>query len=235
MIRMLGRCTVSILLVAAGGLSILGARERWWPACPLGGFDSGACLTIQDSRYNYLAPVYPYTPLGNASEYAGAGLLVFAVAAAILPWAVVRGRALHLTVVSAVLALPLVAAGVRTVGFGVQGATMTEGSGWLWVFPAVGWALAWPCALLFLVVLARPETRTTVWGWVVLSGSLGLTTPIPQMFLSIGPYDSAPWSEATLGVFLIIAALALWPASICEGSPIRPVEASAAEPVPASQ
>lgn len=234
MIRMLGRCTVSILLVAAGGLSILGARERWWPACPLGGFDSGACLTIQDSRYNYLAPVYPYTPLGNASEYAGAGLLVFAVAAAILPWVVVRGRALHLTVVSAVLALPLVAAGVRTVGFGVQGATTTEASGF-GLLLAWAWVLAWPAALLFLVVLARPETRTPVWGWVVLTGSLGLTTPIPQMFFSVGPYDAAPWSEATLGVFLIVAVLALWPASIPRGSSIRPLEASSAEPVPASQ
>ncbi len=65
---------------------------------------------------------------------------------------------------------------------------------------------------------------------VVLVG----TTPVPQVFFAVGilgyaSYDTSPWSEATLGVLLLVAAVALWPAAL---GPVEEARGGASGPPP---
>jgi hypothetical protein len=215
-VRVGGRAAVSGLLVAAGVLSILGARERWWPACRLGAYETGACLQRQDSAYNYLTPIDGYRPVGHAAACAGVGLLVLAVASALVPWVLLRGRAVVLAGWSLVLAAPVAVFGVTTLMLAADPTPVDGGPGLL--SAGVGWIFGWPVALVVLRLLARPATPAARWGWVVLVGALFLSTPFPQALFSLGligysSYDTAPWTEATLGVCLLVAAVALWPAA----------------------
>jgi hypothetical protein len=210
------RCAVSLLLAASGALSVLAARERWWPACRFGAFDAGACLARQDSRYNYLAPSDPHTPVGRAADLAGSGLLVLALAVAVLPWLLVRARPLARILSGLVLALPLAVAAQATLRLADTG-TIPD-SGVVALVAALLWAVAWPAVLVALALRAGSRTRASRWGWVVLVVALTLTTPLPQMLFSLGllgyvSYDTSPWYEATSGPLLVAAALALWPAS----------------------
>lgn len=77
------RIVVAVGLAGAAGLTFAGAWQRWWPACPRGGFDSDACLRLQSQEYFQL-PGDPWLPVGQAAELYGGALLALAAAVAVL-------------------------------------------------------------------------------------------------------------------------------------------------------
>ncbi|WP_166392045.1 hypothetical protein [Nocardioides ochotonae] len=76
------RAVVSLLLAVSGLLAVAGARERWWPACRPGDFDTPRCLALQDDRYDFTAMPESWVPVGQAAELAGAAYAALALAVA---------------------------------------------------------------------------------------------------------------------------------------------------------
>lgn len=50
------RLALVILLVGSGLLAVATSAQRWWSACGLSGFDTTACLRVQDHAQDYLDP-----------------------------------------------------------------------------------------------------------------------------------------------------------------------------------
>jgi hypothetical protein len=211
------RIVVAVALAASAALTFAAAWQRWWPACPRGGFDSDACLRLQSHEYDFQLPSDPWVPVGQAAELYGGALLALAVAAALLPTVLrpdrsgsdgVRWR-VFATLVAVVPALSLALLGVYTLRSGRAGELVG--------MPGVGlvfmvWCLAWPACLTALAAAApgvRPQRALPV---AVL---LGFATPVPAALL-FGPafagyvsYDTAPWTEAASAPFLLAAAVAV--------------------------
>ncbi|TIC89111.1 hypothetical protein E8D34_00985 [Nocardioides sp. GY 10113] len=210
------RLLVSVSLAGAAGLTFAAAWQRWWPACPRGGFDSAACLAVQSHEYDYLVPSDPWVPIGRAAELAGASLLVLAVAAAVLPL-VLRPGPLHagtrlLVVLTALVpAAGLTLLGLVTLRAGMVGHPVAPDLPVLTLgYLACG--VFWPAALVWLAA-TRPRPRAAALTTAVL---VALATPIPAL-LVLGPlaagytsYDTAPWSEAGAAPVLLAAAVAVW-------------------------
>lgn len=226
------RAAVSALLAGAGVLWVAAAAQRWWPACKPGDFDADACIKVQDHLYDYLAPVDPWTPVGNAAQVAGVALALLAVGVALLPWLwVPRRPAVCLAVTVPALAVLLV--GVRTWGAGLSGEAMALSG----VRPAfLVWIVGLPIAMSVAAATAGDD-HTPPWltRWRVLVAFLiimstplaeALLTPILIRYMS---HDSTPWTEAVTGVFLVAAAAAVWPATrpLPRTSPAEPVEVGA--------
>lgn len=211
------RITVAVALAGSATLTYAAAWQRWWPACPRGGFDSDACMRLQSHEYDFQLPTDPWVPVGQAAELYGGALLALAVAALLLP-AVLRpdrsttdgGRwRVFATLVAVVPAASLALLGVYTLRSG-QAGELVSMPGTVLVF--VVWCLAWPACLTVLAAAApgvRPRRALPV---AVL---LGFATPIPAALL-FGPvfagyvsYDTAPWSEAASVPLLLAAAVAV--------------------------
>lgn len=215
------RGVLTVALAAAGVLTYAAASERWWPACSRGEFDSAACLRVQSHELDYLVPTAPWEPIGRAAEYGGASLLALALAALVAPF-VLRPGVPHggwrtfALVVAIVPATALVVLGLVTLRAGLTGEP-TPGS--LELAPVfLVWAVAWPGALTVFACVAPGRTHRS--GAVLLAGVLGLSTPVPVV-LVLGPiaagylaHDAVPWSEATAAPLLIVAAVAVWPATV---------------------
>ena len=77
------RTAVSWLLAGSGIASIAAARERWWPACPWGEFDSTQCLIVQDDSYGSLAR--PWLETGYTAELQALSIALLGLAIAFLP------------------------------------------------------------------------------------------------------------------------------------------------------
>jgi hypothetical protein len=226
------------LMMAAGLLLIAAARERWAATCPFGSsYETGACLSRQDHAYDFLAPVEPWLPVGNAAALAGAALLVLAVAAAGVPALMLGpGRAKSegwqqtaLVVVCA--AVPFV--GLAVIGWGTLLSGLQERALTVWPAPAYGfaWAIGWPLVLIALagIAVAR-ELRGNGWRWLtvlLLVGStpLGMVVAGPAI-VGYASYDTAPWTEAAAGILLLLAAPALWRAGVVGARPGQPVGSS---------
>jgi hypothetical protein len=211
------RIVVAVALAGAAALTYAAAWQRWWPACPRGGFDSEACLRLQSHEYDFQLPSDPWVSVGQAAELYGGALIALAVAAALLPTVLRPDRPrkgggwwrLFATLVAVVPAASLALLGVYTLRSG-QAGELVSMPGVAFVF--VVWCLAWPACLTALAAAApgvRPERALPV---AVL---LGFATPIPTALL-FGPvfagyvsYDSAPWTEAASAPFLLAAAMAV--------------------------
>ena len=211
------RALVSLLLAVSGLLAIAGARERWWPVCRPGDFDSPGCLTLQDDRYDHTALPEPWVPVGHAAEIAGASYAVLAVVVALLPWLLMRTRPRVAAATGLVLggtALPVAAALWLSGRAGeVVDVPLVSAS-------ALTWALLWPVAAGISVVATL---RTHGGGArVLLAALLCLCSPLGQVVvgLLVAPtllgyvsHDTTPWTEAVTGGLLLLAALAAWPAT----------------------
>ncbi|GAA4748639.1 hypothetical protein GCM10023350_36970 [Nocardioides endophyticus] len=214
------RIVVAVALAGAAAMTYAAAWQRWWPACPRGGFDSDACLRLQSHEYDFQFPGDPWMPIGQAAELYGGALLALAVAAALLPTVLppdrprrhtgvgVRWRRFA-TLVAVVPAVSLALLGVYTLRSGQAGELVSmPGVGLVFVV----WCLAWPACLTALAAAApgvRPKRALPV---AVL---LGFATPIPAALL-FGPvfagyvsYDTAPWTEAASAPLLLAAAVAV--------------------------
>ncbi|MFC7495487.1 MULTISPECIES: hypothetical protein [unclassified Nocardioides] len=205
------RIVAASALAAAGALTFAAAWERWWPACPRGGFDSAACLRVQSHELDYLVPSAPWQPTGQSATYAGFALLALALAALTLPLVlrptrpVGRWRITRL-LLGVVPAGALGVLGATTLRSGQTGEPATGSA--LLATAFVVWAVAWPGALMVFAALApgRPHG-------IVLAALVGLSTPVPVV-LAAGPiaagyvsHDTAPWTEATAAPLLLVAAI----------------------------
>lgn len=219
------RVVTAALLVGSGVLSYAGSRERWGGVC--GDWEAPACLRVQDHRYDYLAPSAPWTPLGDAAQYAGVALLLLAAAFLVLPALLFRGRPVVTLAVGAATSLGILVVAWSTWQSGVTGRPVET----RWLPPAgLWWALAWPLACLVLALQPRRTSPRRGRGWrIAVVTALLMASPIPMAMLSVGPYDSAPWYEALGGGLVLLAGCALWPATARGGAS----RARAAEPAPA--
>ena len=232
------RATASILLLSAAAVYVAAAAQRWWPSCRRGSFDTVACLRLQDHEFDYLFVSEPWTPVGQAAQYAGVALLLLAAAAAVLPFVLVR-RPLRLQVPAALIgAAAFVVAGVDAWTAGVTG-QVQPASGAVAVASVV-WVVLLPAGLAVwsLIDLTRepgPGVRGTRWRGA-LTAALVAATPVPQVVL--GPmtvgyvsHDTSPWSDAAMAVPLAVAAVLVWKVAPRAGTP-RPRTDAALATVP---
>lgn len=229
--RLSGRTGVCLLLAVSGVVTVLAAQERWWPACRFGDFDTAACLRLQDHRFDFLFVRAPWSPLGNAAELAGLGMLLLAAAMGMLPWLVLQDRSRLTAALSAVLSLALVPVAATQLFSGRAGRVVEVPA---LDMATVVWVFVWPVALVTLAIVAVTEQGAgalQVGGRLLLFGSLLLATPVPQILLppvmtGYISHDTSPWAEAVIGVLLLAAAVAAWPATAQARSP-RSISASA--------
>ena len=214
MSHMPARAAASLLLLASAALFVAAAVQRWWPACARGHFDTAACLRLQDHEFDYLSVSAPWTSLGDAAQYAGAGMFLLAGAAAVLPFVLAR-RSLRFQVpIVVVVAGALTILGVELWWSGATGQPQTAPGA---SAAALVWALGVP--LLLGAWWLRDSTARAGGDWTrwnaALAGALMAGTPLPVLLL--GPlavgyvsHDTAPWSDAVIAVPLAVAALLVW-------------------------
>jgi len=207
-----GRTPVRIgavaLLAASGIMTIAASRERWSPAC--GNWHASACLKVQDHRYDYLPPSAPWSPIGDAAHYAAVAELLLAAAVLMLPSLLFPGRPVLTRAIGALTTLCILVIALGTWASAQAGQAVTTPA----LLPALAFlALAWPLGLITLALLSRatPDRPGRRWRTLVLF-SLLMASPVPQRFLAVGPYDTAPWMDASAGCLILLAGCALWPA-----------------------
>jgi hypothetical protein len=183
--------------------------QRWAGVCPWGDGESASCTRRQDHLYDFVAPIAPWEPVGDAAQLAGWSLLVLALAFALLPWALTGRRPGVLSAAAlagAVLALGAV--GVATLRSGLTGAVvdpvLSDLTLYVWLFTP-------PALLVRFAVASR--------GWPLAAAVwLFLATPIVAGFTyAIGPYDAQPWWEAISGLFTATAGVSLLGAALFSG------------------
>ncbi|MCC2321157.1 hypothetical protein [Cellulomonas xiejunii] len=214
MSRFVMRATASLLLLASAVMFVTAAAQRWWPACRRGAFETDACLRLQDHVFDHLLIGDPWTPVGDAAQYAGAAMILLAGAAAVLPFLLVR-RALWFAVpvaVSTTGALTVLGAHAWTSGVtgkvqptpGITAAVLV-----LTVVVPVA-AGIWATRELW----AGPEPGHYRWT-LALAAALIVSSPLPTWLL--GPvvvlyssHDTSPWSDAVVALPLAAAAVLVW-------------------------
>src|SRR5688572_1268739 len=90
------------MLAASGALMYAASWQRWAGACAWGDDEGALCTARQDHLYDFLPPVAPWEPVGDAAQLAGWSLIVQALAFALLPWALTRRRPEPLSAVAQV-------------------------------------------------------------------------------------------------------------------------------------
>lgn len=201
------------LLVASGALAIAASAQRWWPACRPGDFDASDCTGRQEHAYDLVIPTAPWTPVGNAAELYGVGLLLLAAAVLLLPELLLGrqpGRLLRVT--TWLVALGTLVVATLTILSGVTGsAVRAPGDG----VAGAMWALGLP-VLVAAGVIECVTTERRGNGWrMAAAWALLLSTPIAQIIvtptlLDYMSNDTTPWTEAVGGVGLVLAGAALF-------------------------
>lgn len=206
------RAAVSLLLVGSGLASLAAARERWWPACPWGEFDSRACLRVQGHAYD--------NPTVDAVVLQTVALVLMALAVACLPVLWSRRPVAVITLATGALALAFVVVAVATY--------VAAFAAWAPPIPGTDIAttvvtLGWPMYLIAALGVVLVGPYAGVWhpgtGWRLLFLLLLLaSTPLAQavvapMVVGYSSYVAAPWTEAISAGLLLCAALVVWPAA----------------------
>jgi len=219
---------VSVLLVLSGVATIAAAAERWWPACPFGGFEARECLLLQDHLYDQVIPSVPWEPTGIAAELHALSLVLLATAftgVALLVAGPGPRRRVHAAIyvahASVVASLLLLAA--ATWASGRADRVVLEAP----YVAVLGWAFGWPMVMMLAAIGEGMRRGPRRW-LVVLLVVLMLASPLMQLMLApaiIGylSHDTVPWSEAVAGVMLVLAGLvAAWGAARTGGPRTAP-------------
>lgn len=202
-----------LLLILSGVLTVRAAYDRWWPACQLGNYDTTACFDLQDHLYDYLPPVADWEPTGASAQWQGVAMLLLAAALIFLMPTLGRG-----TTVRTCLQIGLVAVALSITYLGIVGITAGL-RGEVPRLPFVGgalgmWALGGPIVFgavasidsLFDTGASRPrDHRRTTWVLMMLATPLLFLIFVEPFFVFYTSHDTAPWSEAVLGWWLIAA------------------------------
>ena len=212
----------SALLALSGVLTVAASAQRWWPACPIGGFDGGDCPEMQDHAYDYVVPSDPWVPVGAAAEVHGVAMMLLAGAVMLLP-RVLSGRRLGRgpAITAVVVSVCIAAMALHTLLSGLEGEAVTAPG--LWV-PGLVWVFGWPALMVASAACAvRAPSPVEVGRWAVV-GCLLVANPFAQVvvapvLLGYSSYDTTPWAEAVGGVVLICAAGLLWRAAYRDASP----------------
>lgn len=189
------------LLGASGALMFAASWQRWAEGCTWGNVDLSLCGRREDHLYDFVAPVDPWEPVGNAAQLAGWSMLLLALTFVLLPWALTGRRpgiVSAAALVGAVLAQAAV--GAATIRSGLAGSPVEPIGSNLAVDV---WALVPPALLVRFAVAAR--------GWT-LAAALLLTAASPLVAgftYAIGSYDARPWYEAISGAFIVAAGLCM--------------------------
>ncbi|MDR7255233.1 hypothetical protein J2X46_004235 [Nocardioides sp. BE266] len=197
----LARLWAAAALVTSGALMYAASWQRWAHDCPWGHDpDSLACNRAQDHLYDFVLPTDPWVPIGTAAQLAGVSLVVGALALPGLAVAMRPGRrpgpVTVLAVVVAVLAA--VDVGVATWRSGHEGVVVPPVTDdlalSLWLLAPFG-LLLWLGISVWIGEQARVRAGLAM-------ALLLLGSPLIAFFsYAIGPFDAAPWWEATMGVF----------------------------------
>lgn len=195
------RGAAGVLLSVSGALMYAASWQRWAGACTWGDVESALCTTRQDHLYDFVPPIAPWEPLGDAAQLAGWSLLVLALAFVLLPWALTGRRpgiVSAAALVGAVVSLGLV--GFATVRSGLASSVVPTINEDLALYV---WLILPPGLLVRFAIAARGwPLAATVW--------LVLATPLVATFTyAVGPFDAQPWWEGTSGLLTVIGGLCL--------------------------
>jgi hypothetical protein len=206
------RAAVSLLLVASGVASLAAARERWWPACPWGEFDSRACLRVQAHAYD--------SPTTEAVVLQTVALVLTALAIACLPLLWSRRPVAVISLATGALTLAFVVVAFATY--------VSAFAAWLPPIPGSNIAdvvvtLGWPLYLVMAMAVVLVGPYTGIWhpgtGWrLVFLLLLLASTPLAQVVVTpvvmgYASYDTSPWTDGISAGLLLCAALVVWPAA----------------------
>jgi hypothetical protein len=210
------RVVGSALLVESGALAIAAAYLRWWPACRPFDFETPECVHLQDDDYDYILVAHSWVPVGDSAPVGAVSLVLLALAVLVVTPVLVGGRwrwlAWSLSPVLAVSVLIPAAATWLSVRSGVPAAVPGELQAW-WV-----WVWGWPGMLLVLAVASAVADQRMWWRLLVV-GCLAVTSPWGEFFIApiVMHYSPAgdlmPWTGAVSGAALLVAGVALWPAT----------------------
>lgn len=214
-----------VLFIVAGWLTIAADRLRWGAACA-GSWDDRVCEGIQDHRYDYIAPMEQLPPTGGmvpeaewvpipgASQLAGVGMLVLALA--LLLTFVTMRSAVWIRCGQGLVVVAVATVGAVTLASGLLGRPLT-GFNTVITMSFLVWALLGPVVLIFSALEAATDRRGTgplgsrSWGaWAVtLAAATPLLSFVLAGVLSMGylAYDSMPWAEAVTGALSVLAGL----------------------------
>ena len=195
------RVVVGALLGASGVLLFAGSWQRWAEGCRWGNVDVGLCGEREDHLYDFVAPVDPWEPVGNAAQLAGWSMLLVALVFALMPWALTGRRPGIFSAVALIGAvLAQAAMGVATLRSGLAGIPVDPiGSGPI----DYVWFLVPPVLLARFAVAAHGWTRAAAILMV-------LATPlVAGLTYAIGSWDARPWYEAMSAAFTVAAGLFL--------------------------
>ena len=205
------RVVVGALLGASGVLLFAGSWQRWAEGCRWGNVDVGLCGEREDHLYDFVAPVDPWEPVGNAAQLAGWSMLLVALAFALMPWALTGRRPGNFSAVALTgVVLAQAALGVANLHSGVAGVPVEPIGSSLAIYV---WAFVPPVLLIRFAVAAQGWTR-------VAAVLLVLGSPLVAAFTyAIGSYDARPWNEAMSAAFTVAAALCLLAAAAFSSRP----------------
>ena len=202
------RTLTAALLVASALLAVLAAAERWVGICARTTWRSDACWERRDRLYDQLLPTDPWVPIGHAAQLHGFSSLLLAAAVALMPAALGRRSTWWQALSVSVSALVLAAAGAIALLAGLTGQVVDPpgmavlGELWFWWLPFLV-----PIGLFPLDADRRPVGPVgglAVW-------LLAFAMPWPQLFFFGFTDETVPWSDATIAVPLLVAALLLRP------------------------
>ena len=217
------RVGVGVLLVASGALMYAASWQRWAGACPWGDVDGALCTIRQDHLYDFLPPITPWEPVGDAAQLAGWSLLVLALAFVLLPWALTGRRPGVVSTAALVgVVLGLAVVGIGTVRSGLAGSVVQPFAFDVAVYV---WFFVLPVVLVRFAIDSR--------GWALAAAVwLILATPLVAAFsYAVGPYDARPWWEAISGLLIATGGLCLLGAAALRSrSPTRESAAPHASP-----
>ncbi len=213
--RRIAPATTSGLLLGSALFVVLGARQRWSAACPVGGdWNFEACIFQQNHQNDVLLPssLEPWTGDHRAAVLVGIGYVLLACAILLVPAAFAMGARPWQWAAIGLTAPSMLGLGITTTQSGRLG-RVVDAPGLL-VFVA---AVLLPAALFLL--LWRPHADSPPLGarrGAVVS-LLALCTPflhalvVSRLHILYSSHDTAPWSEAAIAPLLVVAALLLKP------------------------
>lgn len=200
------RVVAGVLLGASGALMCAASWQRWAGACSFGDVDETLCDRRQDHLYDFVPPMAPWEPVGDAAQLAGWSLLVLALAFVLLPWALTGRRPGHVAAVALVGAVVAIAAvGVATLCSGLAGSLVSSKFYGVALF---GWLLL-PLVLLVRFAVAARGWPLAAAIWLVLANPF-----VAGLSYSMGSYDARPWWEAISGLLTVTAGLCLLAAAV---------------------
>jgi len=198
----IARLLSASLLLGAGALMFAGSWQRWAGYCSAPWDSHERCYLRQYGELDFVMPVDGWIPIGSAAQLAGAALVLLALALVVVPTAMLGRRPGPFSLAATALCVPAVAVeGVATLLSGLAGEVVS--------LPLQSVAV-WAWALLLPGLLVRLTLSAPGWATRVAGVSLLMALPVPGwLFYSMGPFDSAPWYEATCGLFLAVVGAGL--------------------------